>query len=277
MKFSCIKIQYICKIINFIFLFSFYQIFCQNTENNTRKLSESHRCDSLISPPFNGTIFIDPDIVTPEDYSTFINLSYNGRAERIMFDRRVADWITSTPYLFPANYDDSIQIEIQVNPEFGDFASAKLQAEKFAPVIGQLSTELRKDVQTVWIHRGNYPFGGGNNNLLIHTDYSELNYEEQGILEETLIHEAAHTSLDAYHAENSLWLDAQNADCSFISSYAEEHPLREDIAESFLPYFAIRYRSDRISEELKISIESTISNRIEYFDNQNFNMYPVQN
>ena len=114
--------------------------------------------------PFHGTIFIDPDIVTPEDYSTFINLSYNGRAERIMFDRRVADWITSTPYLFPANYDDSIQIEIQVNPEFGDLASAKLQAEKFAPVIGQLSTELRKDVQTVWIHRGNYPFGGGNNN-----------------------------------------------------------------------------------------------------------------
>ena len=113
--------------------------------------------------------------------------------------------------------------------------------------------------------------------MLIHTDYSELNYEEQGILEETFIHEAAHTSLDAYHANDSLWLYAQKADCGFISSYAEEHPLREDIAESFLPYFAIRYRSDRISEELKISIESTISNRIEYFDNQNFNMYPVEN
>jgi len=277
MKFKCIKIQYICRIINFIFLFSFYQIACQNTKNNIGKLSINQSCDSLKATPFHGTIFIDPDIVTPEDYSTFINLSYNGRAERIMFDRRVADWITSTPYLFPANYDDSIQIEIQVNPEFGDLASAKLQAEKFAPVIGQLSKELRKDVKTVWIHRGNYPFGGGNNNLLIHTDYSELNYEKQGILEETLIHEAAHTSLDAYHAENSSWLDAQKADCGFISSYAEEHPLREDIAESFLPYFAIRYRSDRISEELKISIESTISNRIEYFDNQNFNMYPVEN
>ena len=277
MKFKCIKIQYICRIINFIFLFSFYQIACQNTKNNIGKLSINQSCDSLKATPFHGTIFIDPDIVTPEDYSTFINLSYNGRAERIMFDRRVADWITSTPYLFPANYDDSIQIEIQVNPEFGDLASAKLQAEKFAPVIGQLSKELRKDVKTVWIHRGNYPFGGGNNNLLIHTDYSELNYEEQGILEETLIHEAAHTSLDAYHAENSSWLDAQKADCGFISSYAEEHPSREDIAESFLPYFAIRYRSDRISEELKISIESTISNRIKYFDNQNFNMYPVEN
>ena len=183
MKFRCIKILNICRIINFLFLFSFCQIACQNTKNDIGKLSNDQSCDSLIAAPFHGTIFIDPDIVTPEDYTTFINLSYNGRAERIMFDRRVADWITSTPYLFPANYDDSIQIEIQVNPEFGDLASAKLQAEKFAPVIGQLTTELRKDVQTVWIHKGNYPFGGGNNNLLIHTDYSELNYEEQGILE----------------------------------------------------------------------------------------------
>ena len=277
MKFRCIKILSTYRIINFLFLFIFCQIACQNTKNDIGKLLNDQSCDSLITAPFHGTIFIDPDIVIPEDYTTFINLSYNGRAERIMFDRRVADWITITPYLFPAYYDDSIQIEIQVNPEFGDFASAKQQAEKFAPIIGQLPTELRKDVKTVWIHRGNYPFGGGNNNLLIHTDYSELNYEEQGILEETLIHEAAHTSLDAYHAENSLWLDAQKADCGFISSYAEEHPLREDIAESFLPYFAIRYRSERISDELKISIESTISNRIEYFDNQNFNMNPVGN
>ena len=125
MNFSRIKIQYICKAINFIFLFSFYQIACQNTKNNIGKLSNNQSCDSLNVAPFHGTIFIDPNIVTPEDYSTFINLSYNGRAERIMFDRRVADWITSTPYLFPANYDDSLQIEIQVNPEFGDLASAK--------------------------------------------------------------------------------------------------------------------------------------------------------
>ena len=193
-----------------------------------------------------------------------------------MFDRRIADWVTLNPFLFIADYDDSIQIEIQINPEFSELSSARFQAEKFAPIIGQLSTELRKDVKTVWIHKGNYPFGGGNNNLLIHTDYSKLNYEDQGILEETLIHEAAHTSLDAYHANDSLWNIAQILDCRFISSYAQEDPLREDIAESFLPYFAIRYRPERISNELKKIIESSIPNRIIYFDKMDFNMYPVK-
>ena len=38
---------------------------------------------------------------------------------------------------------------------------------------------------------------------------------------------------------------------------------------------AIRYRSDRISETKK-RIEDAIPNRIKYFDEQNFNMYPIQ-
>ena len=249
------------------------QFCCQS--NSSTNLTKDYKCEVLKDPPFHGTIFIDSEIVTPEDISTFVRLSYNGRQERVMFDRRVADWITIQPYLFPAIYDDSIQIEIQVNPEFGSYQKAMIQAEKFAPVIGQLPTELRKDVKTVWIHRGDFPFGGGNNNLLIHTDYSVKNYEDQGILEETLIHEAAHTSLDQYHSKDSLWIIAQEKDCGFISSYAQDHPSREDIAESYLPYFAVRFRADRISSNLKQKIELSMPNRIKYFDDQNYDMYPV--
>ena len=72
--------------------------------------------------------------------------------------------------------------------------------------------------------------------------------------------------------ENKLSLE----DCIFISSYAENNPEREDIAESYLTYLAVRYRSDRISSELKMKIESTIPNRIKYFDNKKFNMHPIQ-
>ena len=244
-------------------------------KKNDVESSKISDCINYEAPPFSGTIFIDPDIITPEDPTTFVSLSYNGQDQRTMYDRRVADWVTIKPYLFPAIFTDSLTIEIQVNPEFGTIENAKIQAEKFAPIIGQLTTELRKDVKTVWIHKGVKPFGGGNNNLLIHTDYSALNYEKQGILEETLVHESSHTSLDEYHALNSNWIQAQNEDCRFISDYAEEHPEREDISESYLSYFAVRYRSDRISNELKVKIESAIPNRIKYFDTQNFNMYPI--
>ena len=66
--------------------------------------------------------------------------------------------------------------------------------------------------------------GGGNNNLLIHTDWSERHYERQGILEETFVHEAAHTSLDARHAQSAEWLQAQEADCHFTSTTPKTIP-----------------------------------------------------
>mgnify|MGYP001164923300 FL=1 len=233
-------------------------------------------CKENETAPFNGTIFIDKDIITPDDPTTFVKLYYNGKGLRTMYDRRVEDWVDQEPFLFPAKFDDGLEIEIQVNAEFGDYIKAKTEAEKYAIVIGRLTTELRKDIETVWIHKGLKPFGGGNNNLLIHTDWSLKHYEEQGILEETLVHEASHTSLDFYHSKNPDWKNAQLEDCNFISTYAQNNPEREDIAESYLPYLAIRYRPERISKSLKEKIEKTIPNRIRYFDNKNFNMYPME-
>ena len=247
--------------------------FCSCEESSD---AESQKCIVYGTPPFDGTIFIDPDIITPSDPTAFVSLDYSGQGLRTMYDRRVNDWINISPYLFPAQYIDSLNFEIQVNPEFGSPEAAQVQAEKYAEVIGRLTTELRKDVETVWIHKGLEPFGGGNNNLLIHTDWSVEHYEDQGILEETFVHEASHTSLDSYHASDPDWITAQSEDCNFISNYAKDNPEREDIAESYLPYLAIRYRSDRIPASLKEIIENAIPKRIEYFDSKNFKMHPIQ-
>ncbi len=228
-----------------------------------------------VTPPFEGTIFLDPDIITDSDYSTFVSLSNEGQDIRIMFDRRVNNWITTTPFLFNAIYDDSLFIEIQVNPEFQNSITARFEAIKFAKIIGRLPTTLRINVETVWIHKGTELFGGGNNNLLIHTGQAAL-YENDGILEETFVHEASHTSLDAEHSSSAGWIKAQESDGNFISTYARDNPIREDIAESFLLYIAIRHRIDRINQSLRDTILKTIPNRIIYFDNQNFNMYPME-
>ena len=226
------------------------------------------------SPPFGGTIFIDPDIITPTDPTTFQDLLPMGRGFRTMYDRRVANWIRVNAYLFNAIFDDGLSAEIQVNPEFGSSSLAQIEAAKYAPVIGQLPTALRANVETVWIHKGVNPFGGGNKNLLIHTGQA-IRYENDGILEETFVHEAAHTSLDPTHRSAMGWLAAQAADPTFISTYARDFPNREDIAESFLPYLAIRYRADRISSTLENTILQTMPNRIAYFDNLGLDMYPI--
>jgi len=230
--------------------------------------------DLAAEPLFSGTIFIDPDIIVAADPTTFEGLKYAGQESRAMFDRRVDDWITVDAFLFNATFTDGLAIEIQVNPEFGDSSDAMTEAQQYAPVIGRLPTALRADVETVWIHQGVEPFGGGNHNLLIHTGQADL-YVADGILEETFVHEAAHTSLDGAHAAAPGWLAAQDADGEFISDYAREHPKREDIAESFLPYVAVRYRPDRISESLAATIVKTMSHRIEYFDAQSLDMYTI--
>lgn len=227
------------------------------------------------TPPLSGTIFIDADIITSEDRSTFLSLTDAGQGIRTMYDRRANDWVERNAYLFNASYDDPFTLEIQVNPEFGSVEDARIEAEKYAISLGRLPYALKKDAETVWIHKGNNAFGGGNNNFLIHTGQGE-EYINDGILEETFVHEGSHTSLDGRYANLQGWLDAQQADPTFISTYAEDFPNREDMAESFLPWFALRYARDRIDTDLANLIMETIPNRIAFFDGLDLNMYPFE-
>ena len=167
----------------------------ESSESDNTNSIYSYDYIELDSPPFGGTIFISGDIITPSDPSRFDEVSYSGIEERQMFDRRNGGaWINIQPYIFNATFSDGSTIEIQVNSEF-TIEEATNEAEKYGFLVGQLSQALRKDVETMWIHKGVEAYGGGNNNILIHTGQTEI-YEDygSGIVEETLIHEATHTS-----------------------------------------------------------------------------------
>ncbi len=224
------------------------------------------------TPPYSGTIFLDPDIITATDPTTFQTLTAKGQGVRTMYDRR-AGWVRLDAFLFDVAFSDGFTVEFQVNPEFGT-TSAQAQAEKYAPVIGRLPKSLRTDVKTVWIHQGVQPFGGGNNNLLIHVGQGDL-YLSAGILEETFVHEASHTSLDAAHATSSGWIAAQQSDNRFISTYARDNPTREDIAESFVLWLAVRYRASRVSQALIDTTNATMPRRMQYFDGLNLQILPI--
>jgi len=222
-------------------------------------MSEAH-------PPYSGTSFIDPDILTPNDRTAFIGISYTGRGDRTVYDRRAADWISINAYLFNVEYSDGLTTEVQVNPEFDSQAAAMEIAEFYAREVGRLPKVVRVDVDALWIHRGHEAFGGGNDSILIHTEQGD-EYIAGGWLQQILLHEAVHTSLDAAYYANSAWADAQQSDPEYISTYARDYPDREDVSESFGPYLAVRYHADRISEEMKSTIETTIPARIAVFDN----------
>lgn len=225
-------------------------------------------------PPYHGTVFIEPNILTASDPTTFRGVTAAGRGDRTMYDFRPGDWITVRAYLFDARYNDGLAIEIQVNPELGSAAEALAEAEKYGEAIGRLPTALRTGVQTVWIHRGGWEnFGGGNNNILIYAEAGET-YRQSGFLEEVLMHEGAHSSLDPLHKIAPGWQAAQAADGGFISAYARDYPDGEDLAETFVPWFAVRYREDRIPQATWHTIVNAIPNRIAYLDALELDMHP---
>ena len=160
---------------------------------------------SILAQPYSGTIFIESNIIHSQDATTFKSSTYKGQGSRVVYDRRTASWVTINAFLFEIIWSDGLKTEAQINPEFGSSTAAALEAEKYGKLVGQLPNCLRKDVDALWIHLGVQPFGGGNRSILIHTGQSAL-YEQQGILEETLVHEASHTSLDAMHGGSSGWI-----------------------------------------------------------------------
>ena len=229
-------------------------------------------------PPYYGTAWEFPDIISSDDFSTFQELIYKGEDEREMYDRRKGGrWVTNKAFLFDALFENQV-IEIQVNNEFKNSTQASTEASKYAEIIGRLPNFLLTNVQTVWIHKGDNDYGGGNNNLLIHTGRTQ-EYLEHEVLEEILIHEAAHTSLD-WNFNGSInrseWEEAQKKDKNFISIYAKDYPDREDVAETILPWIAVKYRKDSISQEDIDIILTTIPNRLKLFDEQNFDIYPIR-
>ena len=225
-------------------------------------------------PPFGGTVFITPNILDASDPTSLGSVTYAGRGERTIYDRRPDMWITVDAYLFDAQYDGQV-LEFQVNPEFGNVEAAQTEVEKYAPAIGRLPTVLLSRARKVHLNAGHELFGGNayDRSFLIHTDYGEQHIRD-GFLEEVLFHEAGHVSLDLAHADAPGWRTAQQADGVSISDYARDFPDREDVAESILTYFAVRYRPERLSEADRAAILAAIPNRLVYFDEQGLDMSP---
>jgi uncharacterized repeat protein (TIGR02543 family) len=254
-------------------------------EGNESIIEYSFNEIDLEEPPFDGTIFITGDIIISSDSSLFGEIEYKGTGARQMYDRRNGGaWINIEPYLFDTSFSDGLKTEIQINPEF-TLDEATVEANKYAFLIGQLPTVLRKGVQTMWIHKGEEAYGGGNNNLLVHTGMSKVyeNWWTGNIIEETLIHESTHTSIDAYHypdreTEGAAWIDVVSKDDGcYISSYARDYPYREDLAELMPLYVAVRYFPDRISSDIRDKILSCNFNRIKYLDSLELDMSLYEN
>ena len=230
------------------------------------------------TPPFSGTVFITPNVLTSADQTSLQDVTYIGRGERTIFDARIEEWRPVDVYLFEARYSSGT-LEFQVNPEFGSVEAALAEVDTYAPAIGRLPAALLSGLVYATVNAGTELFraavgGSWHGGVIIHTGQG-AEYSETGFLEEVFLHEAGHAAFDLDHANAEGWRAAQQTDDGvFISTYARDHPQREDIAESILPYFAVRYRPDRLTATDAWQILTAIPNRLIYFDELELDMAP---
>ena len=222
---------------------------------------------TLTSPPFDGTVYLTADALTPDSPSDLVDVTFEAAGPRETFDRRVDDWVNAPSWVYQASYScGRPSVAVIVNQEFSR-EQADLEAERFAFVLGQLPSGVRTNVDELWIHRGSELAGGGNRSILIHTDYAN---DEWDYIEEIFLHEAAHTSLDydfGGAVNPSSWAKAQQHDQTFISTYAEDYPTSEDIAESYGAFYvwALHREQGAFADEAAL-VAAAIPGRLSYFD-----------
>lgn len=229
-------------------------------------------------PPFSGTPWTNPRILGPADSTSLRSVTYAGRGLRTVFDRRNNLYFEVNAYLFDVQLGEQ-QVEFQVNPELGDINFSRIEVHKFAPALGRLPEVFFSNLGAVVINSGEGAWGGSSQlrSIVVHTQDQVTSVAiRDGFLEEVFVHEAAHVSLDVAHGASPGWLAAQEADGVFISDYARTHPDREDIAESILMYFAVRYHPERLHPDDRWAILTAIPNRLAYFEEQDFDMSPYE-
>jgi hypothetical protein len=224
-------------------------------------------------PALGPTSFIDPDILTETDPTTLTGLVPGGQADRTLYDGRVDGTVTVSAYVYQASFDDLLTAEVAVNPEFSS-DSASVLAEKYTAALGRLPTAIRGGIEFVWIHDGVAPIEGRASAIVIHVGQADV-HEAAGFLEEALVPEAVRVSLQSLHGATAGWREAQALDNGFISQLAEDNPDTEDVPQSFLPYFAVLHKQDRITQFLSATIVKAIPARLTYFDEQGFDMHPL--
>jgi len=216
-------------------------------------------------PPFSdtaGTVF---DIIQTSDPSEFSCLEDAGRGERQIWDKRVEGEPIVNAFLFMSRYKDGTNIEIAINPEFGNVDDARAEAMRYAAPLGQLPTSLRRGIAKFSVHKGNEAFHAGTGQIIFYAERADqrMTYDH---LEESIFHEAVHASWDAEHRLASGWIAAQKADGMFLTEYGRNSPDREDLAETALFAYAILHHPDRLPPADTEDTRRAVPNRIKYIE-----------
>ncbi len=234
----------------------------------------------ILEPPFSGTMWDLPDLIKSSDYTIYSTSTYQGIETRLFYDKSIPAFINYPAHIYKVNFGDDLSVDFEIYTEFTQEEAESIE-QKYAPLIGQLGKDLRKNIKSFEFLKGEEVASAQRTddlnyaNITFHTDWLTNLVETRpdgDKTEELLIHESAHLSIDSYVYGQSGWTDAVNLDGNYLSTYAKDNPNSEDIAETFQAYIAVKYFPDRISNSLRDTILSVCLNRFKYFDSLNLDL-----
>ena len=234
----------------------------------------------ISDPPFAGTMWDLPDLIKSSDYTVYSSSTYQGILDRLFYDKSIPDFITYPAHVYKVNFGDGLSVDFEIYSEFTQEEASNLE-QKYAPLMGQLGKELRKNIKSIEFLKGEEVASAQRSedlsyaNITFHTDWLNNTVETRpdgDRTEELFIHEAAHLSIDPYVYGQQGWTDAVNLDGNYLSTYAKDNPDSEDVAETFQAYIAVKYFPERITSSLRDTILSICLNRFKYFDSLNLDL-----
>jgi len=219
----------------------------------------------------HATAFVLTGIITPSDRSACTVKAAKpaqaiwGPHLTVSFGNTPKQYKKQLYWIFNASCDGgSNTFEVRILVADGYTArTAAATATKYAKALGRLPKVLRTGIKGVSMSSFSTHWTAQVTSGEI---FGNPARDAGSALEEALVHEAVHASLDPKYKNDARWLAAQLLDGTYISRYAEQNPKAEDLAESFVAYLGARFRPGRISSAWEKTIFQKMPNRIAFFD-----------
>lgn len=214
----------------------------------------------------NSVASNDVDFITRDDPTTLEGVAFAGQSRQEMPSVFREELFLDDTYVFNASFDDGVEVPIWVDPGIGDQDTAGELAETIATRIGQLPSNMRAGLGHVVVNTGDAAAAeeAGGGFFILYEDNVATRLSNND-LSETVFHESAHVSLQADWLNTPAWRDAVAADAGFITAYAATDPA-EDFAESALFAYTYNTNPDRLPDDVRTAVETTIPNRTALFE-----------
>jgi hypothetical protein len=221
------------------------------------------------------------NLIIPSDPTRLIGVKYVDVVTRYFGRNTTMQYIgTYQAYLYMATfingYELEMLVEIGVSKDDADYLSKEVARQ-----IGQVPELIAADLISFSIFVGDEHGQSGMN-----TEHwiKKINDIKAPYHEELIIHHLTHASIDwsqispsnntiISNKDNTTvipqigkldkdeWIVAANLDNYFISDYARDNPLREDVAETIIAYLATSLRPERFDPKVIQILNERLKNR----------------